>query len=187
MADDPAPRLLRRLWLRIFATAGVVAAIGLSWWWKVDEARTPDQLATTGLGLPIDLGRTLFTPEKLVLRSIEGESELVMTAMIENVTGETQVAMFGMPAHPPQAVLDDSALPDPTINLIRDNSPLYQLQPRLPERIELVWEVPDGWEPGDLTVRFERQRFKIRDNLYGKSNWLGFVPEAQMTVRPDVE
>lgn len=179
--------LLRRLWLRLFATVGLVAAVMLSWWWKVDAARAPDLVAGTSFGQPIDLGRTFFTPEALLLRQSE-PPELVLSATIENVTGETQRSFFGMPANPPQIILDGAPLAEePEIILLRDDAPLLQLQPRMPEKIQMVWPLPADWQPKPVQIAFEKQTFKLRDNLYGQSSWLGYTPVAQMTVTPEVE
>lgn len=185
MASEPKPRVPRQIFPRILATAGVAAAVLLTWWWKVDDARTPQAQPVAAIGQPIDLGRSVLTPQALELR--RGQGQIVLTALIENVTAETQTAIFGLPAKPPELVLDGKALPPPEIVLLRDNDALQALQPRLPEEIALIWPAPAGWQPDAVRVGFSKQLFKLRDNFFGKSSWLGFVPAATLTAIPTVQ
>lgn len=182
MSGDPKSGLLRRLWLRAVATAGVAAAVLLSWWWKVEEARTPETAPAAAFGRAVDLGRTVLTPVSLEWRADEGQ--IVLNAAIENITGETQVAIFGTPPHPPQLILEGASQPAPEIVLSRDKAPLQQLQPRMPEEIALVWPAPPGWHPQEVQVDFDKQTFKLKDNLYGQSSWLGFAPVARLRATP---
>lgn len=184
MSEGPKPTLLRRLWLRMLATAGVTAAVLLGWWWKVEDARSPDDAPATVFGTAIDLGRTKLTP--VALEWWKGDRRLVLTAVIENRTGETQIAIFGGPPHPPQLILDGVPQDPPEIILLRDDEPLLQVQPRLAEKIALIWPLPPGWQAAPVQVDFSRQTFKLRDNLYGQSSWLGFVPAARLTALPDL-
>ena len=168
----------------MLATAGVAAAVLLSWWWKVEEARSPDTAPATTFGQAIDMGRTRLTPLSLTLHQAEGQ--LVLTAVIENVTGETQIAIFGGPPHPPQLMLDGAAQEPPRIVLLRDDADLQQLQPRMPEDIALIWPLPPGWQAAPVQLNFDKQTFKLRDNLYGQSSWLGFAPVARLIAMPEV-
>lgn len=166
----------------MLATAGVVAAVLLSWWWKVEDARMPENAPAAAFGNPVDLGRTSLTP--MALAWDRQASRLILNATIENITGETQVAIFGTPAHPPQLMLDGVAQPAPQIVLLRDAAPLQQLQPRMSEDIALIWPVPPDWQPAQVQIDLSRQAFKLRDNLLGQSSWLGFVPAARLTATP---
>ena len=116
---------------------------------------------------------------------IAGE-QIVLLAQIENLTGETQSAPFGIPASPPALAIGEVALPSPDIILLRDDAPLQQLQPRLPEKITLSWAAPEDWQPGAVELRFEREIFKLRDNLYARASWLGTVPQATLAAIPEV-
>lgn len=185
MSDELKPTRLRRLWLRLLATMGIVAAVLFSWWLRVEDARTPDQIAPVKLGQPIDMGRSIATPLSLELHRAPGqEDRLVLTARLENVTGETQIAYFGTPPMPPQLVIGKADLPAPDILLKRDGAVLQQLQPRLPEEVELIWTLPAGTVPTEVEIRFAKQLFKYRDNLYGQSSWLGFAPVASLMAAP---
>lgn len=184
MSEQTKPRLIHQLWLRALATVGVAAAVLLSWWWKVDDLRAPDALPVVGFGQPVDMGRTLLTPQALQLHQTAGR--LVMTALAENLTGQTQNAIFGAPGRPPEVSVAGQALAAPEILLTRDDGPLGQLQPRLPEQIQLIWQLPAGWVPEEVEISFAKQRFKLEDNLYGQASWLGFTPTARMVAMPEV-
>ena len=173
---------LRSLFGRAVAVSGIAAAVGLAWWSKVDDARQTEAVPQVDFGTPIDLGRSRLTP--LSLR-VAGE-QIVLLAEVENVTGETQSAPFGIPATPPALAIGDVVLPSPDVTLLRDEAPLRQLQPRLPEKITLTWVTPEGWQPGPVELRFEREIFKLRDNLYARASWLGTVPQATLAAIPVV-
>ncbi len=186
MSDAKKRSFLRQLGLRLLATMGIVGAVLLSWWLKIEDARTPDETPQIALGQPVDMGRSRLTPISLQLRRIEGKpDQLVLFAAIENVTGETQDAVFGIPARPPELDVDGAPLIAPEIILLRDNEPLRQLQPRLSEDIAIVWTAPDPWRPTEVSIIFSKQAFKLKDNLYGQSSWLGFTPIAQLTIAPE--
>lgn len=178
MTADRDRSLLRRLWLRILATAGVTAAVLVTWWGKIEDARTPRTIPEIIIGQPVDLGRSRITP----LAMTAEPDRLTLTVQIENLTGETQMMPFG--SRPPELLLDDSTAAPSEIVLLRDQEPLAQLQPRLPETVALSWQTPAGWKTADPEIIFLRQNFKLRDNLYGQSSWLGFVPAARLAVDP---
>src|SRR3546814_2771584 len=68
------------------------------------------------------------------LSSSEGaQPQLVLSALVENVTGETQAAAFGYPPRLVTIEADELAFDAPEITLLRDRQPLYQLQPRRSE------------------------------------------------------
>src|SRR3546814_5895265 len=103
--------------------------------------------------------------------SSEGaQPQLVLSALVENVTGETQAAAFGYPPRLVTIEADELAFDAPEITLLRDRQPLYQLQPRMPEEVEITWETPASWQPGELSITFFRQQFKLKDNLYARSS-----------------
>lgn len=187
MSEDTKPTLLRRLWLRLLATLGVAAAVLLGWWWRVEDARTPDQIPPAIFGQPVDMGRSMATPLALDLHRQAGQADqLVLTARLENITGETQLGYFGQPPLPPELVIGDADIPAPEIILKRDGAALQQLQPRLPEEVELIWTLPPGTVPAQVEIRFSKEIFKFRDNLYGQSSWLGTEPAARLVAAPKV-
>lgn len=183
--------LMRRSIRRGLAASGLTAAALYTWWQTIEGARTVTVLPEAQVGAPLALGRVKLTPQSLQLRSVtarsgEEEQVLVLSAEVENVTGETQAAPFG---HPPRLIRAQAGEVDfgtPELMLLRDREPMPELQPRMPETMEIVWSAPQGWQPQDVTLTFLRQQFKLKDNLYGRSNWLGYSDAAQMTVRPEL-
>src|SRR5690606_2410719 len=105
----------------------------------------------------------------------------------ENLTGETQPASFG---HPPRLVMVDAqpeapAFGAPELTLVRDHQSLQELQPRMPEDVEIAWQLPANWQPETLSLTFYRQQFKLKDNLYGRSSWLGYSAAATLSATPE--
>ncbi|KRW93655.1 hypothetical protein AQY21_23860 [Paracoccus sp. MKU1] len=170
------------------ASAGVAAAVLLGLWLKVEEARAPQDPPPVALGQPVDLGRVELTPLSLALAPPEQQGEparLLMQVRLLNLTGESQTAVFGFPPHPPELASGGVVWPEPEVTLDRDGEMLAQLHPRLAERVTLAWQLPPDWRPGPVSLTFHRQIFKLRDNLYGMSNWLLFQPTARMTMLPE--
>ena len=188
MTDRVQTSWLRRLRVRLAASAGVAAAMALGLWMKVEDARAPLAPPVLAPGQPIDLGRVRITPLTLALAPPKRDGEprrLLLRARLLNLTGETQTAIFGFPSHPPRLLVGGAALPDPEVTLDRDDAPLMQLHPRLAEQVTLAWAVPPDWQPGPVELGFDRQTFKLRDNLYGKASWLGFQPAARVAMTPE--
>ncbi len=138
-------------------------------------------------GEPVKVGRSVFTPQKLsvVQGKDQGERKLVLTGLIENVTGTTQTAVFGFPEQLPELSSGDMIFPAPKVILVRDNYPLTQLQPRIREAITLVWDVEPVWRDKEVSIKFSAQRFKLNDNLYSKASWLLFYPTGSLKARPE--
>jgi len=186
---EQQPSLMRRSVRRALAASGITAAILYTWWQAIEGARTVSVLPQAQVGSPLALGRVELTPLSLQLRpapTSDAPPLLVLSAQVENVTGETQSAPFG---YPPRLVVieaDTAAFDHPDITLLRDRQPLRELQPRMPEAVEIAWQVPKGWQPGELSLTFFRQAFKLKDNLYGRSNWLGYSAAAHMAVTPEL-
>ena len=174
--------VLRSLRLHLLASLGVGAAILTSWWLRVEEARAPKELPQIAFGQAVAAGRTSLTPERLVRR----DGQLTLVAMLEPLTGATVSAPFGAPARLPELLLEDGPLPAAGIVLQRDDEPLRQLHPRMPERVLLIWPLDGDVPPGEVTIRFERQIFKLRDNLYGQASWLGHEASGELHATPEV-
>lgn len=188
MAEDQSS-FLRRTTRRALAASGITAAILYGWWQAVEGARTPPSLPEIKTGSSLALGRVVLTPLSIELRPAASSSEgaqpqLVLSALVENVTGETQAAAFGYPPRLVTIEADELAFDAPEITLLRDRQPLYQLQPRMPEEVEIIWKTPASWQPGELSITFFRQQFKLKDNLYARSSWLGYSAVARMVTTP---
>lgn len=124
-----------------------------------------------------------FTPQKLAIE--QGERRLVLTGLLENVTGSTQEAVFGSPEKLPELSSGDTKFPAPQVNLVRDNYFLKQLQPRIREAVTIIWDVPQGWREQEVSIKFSAQQFKLNDNLYSKASWLLFYPTGTLNARPE--
>lgn len=178
--------LPRRVLPRIVAALGLVAAVLLSWWMRIEDARTADTPPRIALGQPVDLGRVMLTPLSLaVAPEGDGPPQLVLRARLENLTGRTEGAVFGFPPRPPLVDAGQADFPQPEIFLDRDGEYLRHVQPRIPEEVTITWDIPADWQPQEISLIFFRQNFKLRDNLYGQSNWLGFDPAARLTAIPE--
>jgi len=182
--------LMRRTVRRTLAASGIIAAALYTWWQAIEGARISPVLPETRPGEALALGRVQLTPLSLQMRPVQsastGEKQmLVLSAKVENVTGETQPAPFGYPPRLVTVEAGDAAFGTPEITLLRDRQPLRQLQPRMPEEVEITWHAPESWQPEELSLTFYRQQFKLKDNLYGRSNWLGYSAVARMAAMPE--
>ena len=177
----------QQVWVRIIATLGIAAAVVTTWWMKVEDARAPDAPPTITFGEPVKVGRSVFTPQKLVVvaDSNNGERQLVLSGTLENMTASSQRAMFGTPETLPIPTSGDTVFSSPRVTLVRDNYFLKQLEPRVREEITIAWKVPSDWQEQDVSITFSAQRFKLKDNLYAKSSWLGFYPTGILKARPE--
>lgn len=181
--------LIRRGARRVLAASGITAAVLYGWWQAVEGART-EALPDAGPGVTLALGRVALTPLSLQWRPAstdEDQPRLVLAATLENVTSMTQPASFGHPSRlvTVEAVENGQSFGEPGLTLVRDRQALVELQPRMPELVEIAWQAPPGWQPGEVSLTFFRQRFKLEDNLYGRSSWLGYSAIAGMTGTPE--
>ncbi|NYT84837.1 hypothetical protein [Pollutimonas harenae] len=189
MAEEQSS-FLRRTTRRALAASGITAAILYGWWQAIEGARTAPSLPEVQPGSSLALGRVLLTPLSIELRpaaphSKNAQTQLVLSAIVENVTSETQAAAFGYPPRLVTVEADQLEFGAPDITLLRDRQPLLQLQPRMPEKVEIAWQAPAGWQTGEkLSLTFFRQQFKLKDNLYARSSWLGYSPVARMAATP---
>lgn len=193
MVRRPLRSTFHQIRVQAFAAIGIVAAIAVAWWMKVENARAPHAAPQIAFGEPVKVGRAVFTPRSLVIRNAPPSSangsgrKLVLAGQLENATGESQVAMFGFPEELPALSSGGTDFPAPTVYLDRDHAPLKQLQPRIREAVSIVWDVPESWREQEVTVAFSTQQFKLRDNLYAKASWLLFHPSGTLRAQPEVE
>jgi hypothetical protein len=183
----------RQIWARLFAAIGIFAAIAVTWWMKVEDARVPNASPQITFGEPVNLGRAVFTPQKLAVEKAAASAtagsqdgrRLVLTGQIENVTGTSQAAVFGQPEKLLTLSSGGVSFPVPEVYLVRDRELLDQIEPRIREDIAIVWDIPDSWREQDVTIEFSAQQFKLKDNLYAKASWLLFYPAGTLSARPE--
>lgn len=91
-----------------------------------------------------------------------GKQAIVVDMLLENISAESS-SLYG-------ELITLSNVPDapkPQYYLTRDRAILWDLQPRIPEAVTAVWEVPAELElPTVLHLHIEGSHFKPRDNLY---------------------
>jgi hypothetical protein len=78
--------------------------------------------------------------------------------------------------------------PRPQYYLVRDQAILWDLQPRMPEKVAAVWEVPAEMDrPEDLALEVEGSFFKPRDNLYAAPGWFpsGVVGRIDLPLKDE--
>lgn len=193
MVRHPLRSTARQIRARLFAAIGILAAIAVAWWMKVEDARVPDASPQIAFGEPVSLGRAVFTPQKLTVEKAgpsatagsQAGRKLVLTGQIENVTGTSQAAVFGQPEKLLTLSSGGAGFPLPEVYLVRDRELLGQIEPRIREDIAIVWNIPDDWHEQDVTIEFSAQQFKLRDNLYAKASWLLFYPAGTLSARPE--
>lgn len=190
MVQNALKSTARKIWVRMLTAVGIVAAIAVAWWMKVEDARVPVAPPQIAFGEPVNVGRAVFIPYKLVIEepSATGPQagrRIVLTGQLENVTGSSQLAVFGSPEKLPALSSGGVSFPAPQVYLFRDKELLRQLQPRISELVSIVWDVPEGWNEQDVTIGFSTQQFKLKDNLYAKASWLLSKPSGTLSARPE--
>jgi hypothetical protein len=75
----------------------------------------------------------------------------------------------------------------PELMLARDRGVLFQLHPRMPERVVVSWKLPAGRHPRAATLVIRGKRFKERDNLIGGEGWFDPKPVAEVRLALAVE
>lgn len=185
--DDTAGReakVLRNLWLRLIAGAGASAAIMLTWAMKIDDIRDKPQTPVVAAGERIDTGPfalRLFdarlsatTPDGMT--PFDGKPVLIVRAEAENLASASRND-FG-------EMLPKAGGRRVEFYLSDDRSPLSYLDPRLPQRVEIVLPLADA-APPEITVPVIGRSYKQRDNLTGASGW--FSPRTVAQVKLPVE
>src|SRR5690606_423189 len=135
---------------------------------KVDDVRTPDAPPRTAFDQPVKVGRAVFTPKRLTIENAApfpmagdtGGRKLVLAGRLENATGESQIAVFGLPENLPVLSADGKKFPDPQVFLDRDKAPLRQLHPRIVEDVSIVWNLPESWRAQEVSIEFSAEQFK---------------------------
>ncbi len=75
----------------------------------------------------------------------------------------------------------------PELMLARDRGVLFQLHPRMPERVVARWKLRAGGRPRAATLVIRGKRFKERDNLIGGEGWFDPKPVAETRLALAVE
>lgn len=174
---------------RLTIGIGGLLALGLTTAQTVVDAMSPPAVPTVAAGTPIAAGRWQVTLHEASLstdkrpdgyRGRPGTKALAVDLDLANRSSESNnVVSRILSITPPIAGLS----PTPTAYLMRDGALLGALQPGLPERIRMVWEVPDTTSvPETLRLVVTGETFKPRDNLFAAPGWFNPKPVAAVTL-----
>ena len=183
----PQHQKTRKAWrARILTATGGLVAAAVSLGYSVYQQRIGSIVPQVELATPIEAGRWDVSilsssfgsalPNGLPVSSDKRVITVEMT--LENISSESS-NLYGdliELANIPEA-------PKPQYYLVRDQAILWDLQPRMPETVAAVWEVPaDLDRPADLQLRIEGAFFKPRDNLYAAPGWFPAGSVAKVDV-----
>lgn len=171
---------------RFLAAVGGITAALLSLGYSVSKQNATDTVPKVGVSTLIDAGRWNVSILKAIsgpdlptgLSVSPGLKAIVVEMLLENISSESS-NLYG-------DLVMLSNFPDtqkPHYYLLRDRSILWDLQPRMPEAVAAVWEVPADLElPPVLEVRVQGVQFKPRDNLYAAPGWFPHGDVAQVSL-----
>ncbi|WP_055728150.1 hypothetical protein [Bosea thiooxidans] len=186
----PALMALRQALLsRLTIGIGGVLALGFTTAQSVRDAMPAASLPVVQAGQPIAAGRwqvTLrqaevsTTPRPDGYKGRPGTKALSIDLELMNRSSESSNAVARILSFdPPLAGL----APSPTTYLLRDGTILGALQPGLPERVRMVWDLPEA-APVPETIRLlvVGETFKPRDNLLAAPGWFNPKPVATLSL-----
>ncbi|WP_439499839.1 hypothetical protein [Bosea sp. (in: a-proteobacteria)] len=170
--------LRRTLFTRLMAGIGGLLALGLTTMQTILGAMPSDSLPAITPGESVDSGRwrvavlaASVTRDKRPdgYRGRSGTKSLVVELDLLNQTSETSnVVSRILAVDPPIAGIEAQ----PTFYLMRDHSILGALHPGLPERVKVVWAIPEETvPPTTLRLTITGETFKPRDNLLAAPGW----------------
>jgi hypothetical protein len=175
------------IWL-LLGAVGVVAVVA-TWLTGGFAAAKPPALPQLEVGKALDTGQWQVVVQRAWLSArradgravAPGKVSLNLEATLTNRTRESSSDIasafrIGMPAITAKTV--------PNLLLLRDNSVLGMLHPKMPEQVALSWELPAGSAiPDPLPVVILSKVYKSRDNLSGGSGWFTPKPLAEVRLR----
>lgn len=159
---------------KLIAGIGGFAAAALSLGLSLYQARTAGEIATVAPGTSVDSGQwnvTLYSARVSSempdgSRIPDGKKALVVEAALENITEESS-NLYRRTIRP-----DLADAPEPQFYLMRDRGTLWDLQPLMPEKIAVVWQVPASQKlPDRLSLTIAGTTYKAKDNLYAAPGW----------------
>ncbi len=181
-----------RAWLsKALAGAGGLCAAAIALGYSVYQQREAEIVPQVERGTPIEAGRwtVIVTASNVAYampnggRVSSGKKAIVVDMALENVSAESS-NLYGNLIK--LANVADASRPQ--YYLKRDHAILWDLQPRLREPVQAVWEVPATLAlPKTLELTVEGEFFKPRDNLYAAPGWFPSGPVAQVTLALDAD
>ncbi|SFA76183.1 hypothetical protein SAMN03159496_00208 [Rhizobium sp. NFR07] len=183
-------RKTRKAWLtRVLAGIGGLLAAAISLGYSLYEQREADVVPKVEVGRPVEAGRWNVSIASSAIGTVmpngarisPSKKAIVVDMVLENISAESS-NLYGdliRLANVPDA-------PKPQYYLKRDRSILWDLQPRMPEAVSAIWEVPETLVlPKVLQLRVEGTFFKPRDNLYSAPGWFPSGSFAEVALPLD--
>jgi hypothetical protein len=176
-----------KAWLtKILAGLGGLLAAAISLGYSVYEQREANVVPQVEAGRSVEAGRwnVSITSSAIGavapngLRISSGKKAIVVDMVLENISAESS-NLYGDLIR----LANISDAPKPQYYLKRDQTILWDLQPRMPEAVTAIWEVPASLAlPDALRLRVEGSLFKPRDNLYAAPGWFPAGSVAEITL-----
>ncbi|MBO9198385.1 hypothetical protein J5277_30125 [Rhizobium sp. 16-449-1b] len=176
-----------KAWLtKLLAGAGGLLAASISLGYSLYERRQADVVPQVDVATPVEAGRWKVSVTGSALgkempngaKISPGKKAIIVNMMLENLSAQSS-NLYGDLIKP--ANLPDTSKPQ--YYLTRDRAILWDLQPRMPEAVTAVWEVPENIAlPDVLRLQVEGEFFKPRDNLYSAPGWFPSGPVAEIAL-----
>jgi len=186
----PGLMVLRQgLMSRLTIGIGGLLALGFTTAQSLRDAMPAASLPAMQAGQPIEAGRWQvairqaavgFTPRPDGYKGRPGTKMVSVDLDLMNRSSESSnVVSRILSFDPPVTGLAAS----PAVYLLRDGTILGALQPGLPERLRMVWELPEA-APVPETIRLvvTGETFKPRDNLLAAPGWFNPKPVATVSL-----
>lgn len=183
-------RKTSKAWLtKLLAGAGGLLAAAISLGYSLYEQREADIVPQVEAAVPIEAGRWKVAVIASSIGAVmpngtqvsSGKKAIVVDMRLENLSAESS-NLYGDLI----TLANVSDTSKPQYYLKRDRSILWDLQPRMPESVTAVWEVPQERAlPDTLRLKVEGSLFKPRDNLYAAPGWFpsGSVAEIALPLK----
>ena len=176
----------KALYTRIIAGLGGLLAGALSLGLSIYETRTGTEVAQVKPGQPVDAGQWMVTLNSSGIatetpdgrRVPDGKKALTLDLTLENMTAESSNL------YRDALKLENVANPPvPQFYLVRDSDLLWDLQPMMPEKVKVVWQLPATQAlPKALSVVIVGTTYKPKDNLYAAPGWFNPSDVARISL-----
>jgi hypothetical protein len=179
-----------KAWLtRLLAGIGGLVAATISLGYSLFEQRQSGIVPQVEAAIPIEAGRWEVSITAAAIPTVLPNGgrtpprieAIAVGMMLENLSAESS-NLYGDLI----GLVDVPDAPRPQYYLNRDHSILWDLQPRMPERVTAGWEVPASLALSDtLRLCVDGATFKPRDNLYAAPGWFpsGSVAEVALPLK----
>ncbi|WP_313606806.1 hypothetical protein [Rhizobium sp.] len=174
---------------KLLTGAGGFVAAAISLGYSLYEQRKAEVVPVVAIGASVDAGRWevavfasgIASTMPNGARVSPGKQAIAVNMMLENISAESS-NLYGELIK----LSNVADAPKPQYYLTRDRAILWDLQPRIPEAVTAVWEVPAELElPTVLHLHIDGSHFKPRDNLYAAPGWFSSGSVAEVSLPLD--